>query len=122
MPTLTKCKKLAKEECCNYCYEDNSCLKYNRLCMFYCPFDGNDVLLRCLYFEQNVLPINPVLENQYHFERKLPGVRDLATCANLKCKKTFLPSSGHQKYCKECKKKVQRNQKRDWIRNNRKST
>jgi hypothetical protein len=118
LQTLAKCKKLAKAECCNFCSDDSSCIKNQRLCIFFCPFDGDDVLLRCLFFETSVLPIDSLLETHYKVQRKITGVRQLSKCI---CGKLFVPNSNSQKYCsEECKQKAQKQQNKIRKQNQRK--
>jgi hypothetical protein len=114
LQTLSKCKKLVKAECCNF---DNSCLINGRTCIFHCPFDGDDVLIRCLYFEQCVLPINPTLEFTYNTQRKIKNKKGLSKCD---CGKLFVSDSNAQKYCsEECQKKARKKTQREWAKNKR---
>jgi hypothetical protein len=107
-------------------------------CIYFMKNPDNYYIIRCKYFEENVLPLDKQLEAVYYAQieaekqkQKLTNKdieeikeknKNTITCANPKCKKEFKPSSNRQKYCDKCKKENAKNNQKDWVKNKRKKS
>lgn len=121
-----KIKMLAKSECANYETKFNS-VKDCCLIKGNCALITNDELVRCGYFEEAVLPLDPELEAVYFAIHKanasgqevtskyIKAVREankvVKTCD--RCGKEFRPSNNRQRHCDLCKKIISRDQARE---------
>lgn len=112
MASINKVKKLIKDECAGYYYEDNYCCSKDRECIY---FVESDKLVKCKYFEQGVLPLDIDLEYEYRVERKMNVGNKTSIKTNIKCGRCntyFDANSNRQVYCEKCKKIIKRENNR----------
>jgi hypothetical protein len=106
-------------ECANHFGElnriQNYCCLLDKSCVF---FSDNKEPVRCKYFEDSVLPLNPDLQFQYRKVRQLSTVDLIRTCK--RCLQAFTGST-KEKYCGECKKIRKREQTKLSVRKLRKA-
>ena len=99
--------RLVEQTCANY--GDGHCLILDRPCVY-----QNDTtnLRRCGYFEEAVLPGNPILEAKYHAARG--QVDNRPRCES--CGDPFERKSNRQKYCSECAVEIRKQKQRNYNR------
>lgn len=119
-------KSLITNECANYSSNHNYCCleQYqDNKCIYFLP-DGEKP--RCNYFEKCVLPLDVGLEELYYRELnedkltnkerqeiiKKARQRGKIKILCKRCGKEFIANSNRQKYCKECKKIIHKEQSR----------
>lgn len=117
-------KSLITNECANYSSNNNyCCLEQYRdnKCIYFLPDEEKP---RCGYFEKCVLPLDIGLKEVYYRELQeekltknerqeiMKEVKERNKIKLLceKCGREFTANSNRQKYCKECKKVIQREQ------------
>lgn len=113
-------KKLIHNECANYLsglnHIQNYCCLLDKPCVFFNDIQEN---VRCNYFEDSVLPLNPDLQFRYRKNRRLSTVQLMRTC-----KSCLQPFAGNkrQKYCAKCIEARRREQSRLRMRIKRKTS
>lgn len=96
-------KQLISKECANYFPDSGAsgkikdyCCYKDKTCVF---FESNELSVRCKYFENAVLSLNPDLQFQYRKERQLGTIELMRTCK--RCLQSFA-GNAKQKYCEDC--------------------
>lgn len=102
--------ELIRKRCCNY--NDGNCILLDNGDSCICPQTISYSLL-CKWFRTAVLP------NDNELYIRLMKPKNTKICAI--CGKEFLYKGNKAKYCKECKKRVQRNQAAERKRKQRKN-
>ena len=142
MKTIESIKKLVTNECAHHDKLQNNIKNHcdgeftkSLQCIFFLEDKA-----RCEYFERAVLPMNPQLEALYRSEHQAKQVGYELTDQDKKqivekespiagkvkihckrCKKIFLADNYRSQYCDNCKKYLNREQKRNWISKKRES-
>lgn len=112
---ISKINKFIKDECANYNYDGDMCFPRDMRCCFFTDTEGCP---RCSYFEKSVLPFNANLEYEYRSEHKLDTAHAAKTQVRCqRCNTIIDANSNRQKYCDKCKKAIQKEQKRNWAKN-----
>ncbi|WP_353961217.1 cysteine-rich VLP protein [Paenibacillus sp. S-12] len=112
LSTIKRIQKLAHEQCANFT-EPNRCLLEldNELtCRFFRECRKPDDI-RCRYFEESVLPAEPLLESRYW-----GSSASIQSDNCVRCKCPFVRKSNRQKYCTTCRDEVRRGQVREAVR------
>lgn len=121
MTSLNKVKKLIKNECAGYYYENDYCCSKDGTCVF---FRETDKLIKCKYFEEGVLPLDVDLEYEYRVERKMNVGNKTSVKTNIKCNRCnlfFEANSNRQVYCEKCKKIINREKIKERVKKLRES-
>lgn len=108
--TLRGVKKAVDRHCANYV--NGACLLTDSPCDYFTAY-GADI--SCDYFEQAVLPNEPVLEQRYKdLHGIISGEDSVSKC--VRCGRGYVKNSNRQKYCKDCKVSKQREHARNYQR------
>lgn len=111
MQNKNRIKRLVKNNCACYLGAKhgipNYCCLQDGPCVF---FVQADVLPRCSYFENGVLPMDGKLDQEYKSERNVDTepktAKPRVNCTS--CGGTFSTNSNRQKYCEKCRGKARK--------------
>lgn len=111
--TYGKVKALTKKHCANYV--NGECILHDEPCDYFKHRDTS-----CDYFEECVLPNDPLLEQAYKEQNGIgyvggkPVIHNIINCKN--CGNEFVKGSNRALYCTCCKKVKQREHARNYYR------
>lgn len=115
---IKEVKKLARNNCANYV--SNICIESDKPCHYFTAHGAN---ISCDYFEQAVLPSEPLLEQEYKTAHGINYVEDKPVTVNVgkcnRCGDEFVKGSNRALYCNPCKTEKQREHNRRTMRNKR---
>jgi Cysteine-rich VLP len=118
--TLRDVRKCVEKYCANYA--GGVCILHESPCDYYGKY-GHSV--SCDYFEQVVLPNEPLLQKAYEEAHGIINAEKEAVKYNVgkcaKCGEAFIKRSNRAKYCGACRAVKQREHNRNYMRKKRSS-
>jgi hypothetical protein len=107
--------RLVKSHCANFV--QGGCILTDSQCGYFKPNGGN---ISCDYFEQAVLPNEPLLEQAYRTQHGITHNEDKPVKQNVgnckTCGDLFVKGSNRALYCTHCKAVKERGQNRNYMR------